>query len=67
VYTKKTKDWKKRVVVCKNQVHANKMFGSAPIGGVAVKDEGGNIIYLNQHPKTDWDKELAEALSKVKR
>jgi len=57
-------DWKNRVKVCENQVYANSIFGNAPIGGVKVKDETGNIIYLNQHPKTNWNKELAIAKEK---
>jgi hypothetical protein len=57
-------NWKKRVVVCKNQVHANNIFGNAPIGGVKVKNKKGEIEYLNQHPKTNWDKMLKEALLK---
>jgi len=58
-------NWLKRKRVCENQVYANNVFGNAPIGGVKVKDENGNEIYLNQHPKTDWDKELEIANRKL--
>ena len=57
-------NWRKRILVCINQVTANRIFGSAPIGGVRTWDKDGNVEYLNQHPKTDWDKELAIARTK---
>lgn len=58
-------NWKNRVKICENQVYANSIFGNAPIGGVRVKDKNGDIIYLNQHPKTAWNKELEIAKSKL--
>ena len=60
-------DWKKRAVICRNQIWCNRQFGSAPIGGVRVINEHGSEEYLNQHPKTDWDLKLMEAETKLRR
>lgn len=37
---------------------ANKKYGNRLAGRVKVKDEYGNIQYLNAPVKTDWKKEL---------
>lgn len=58
-------NWKKRLALCKIQVYANNTFIDTYRSGVRVKNETGEVEYLNAHPMTDWDNELAIAKSKT--
>ena len=42
----------------------NQLYPSGPIGGILAKDNG-EVIHLNDHPKTDWEKEFEIATNKL--
>ncbi len=57
---------RKRAKICQLQVEANIRFENYPIGGVQVfNTESGEVEYLNSHPKTNWEAELAKANEEI--
>lgn len=58
-------NWKERRKIAHQQAYINRLFPSEPTDGVRVKNKEGKTEYLNQQPRTDWEKEFEIASDKV--